>query len=114
MLLFGTVNFVWFQKLKNSMPIWARTLSVRAVVLNSDKSVFQIAGPLNVFRPRPPYLITVPAALAGKVVNPVVVEKAAAFRYLPGARPAKGSPICVGLTTEQLQTTLNGNPERAD
>ena len=80
MLLFGTVLFVWFQKLKNSIPICARTLSVSRVVLNIDRSVFQIAGPLKEFRGKLPYWITVPAAFAGSVVMPVVVENAARFK----------------------------------
>src|SRR5688572_8250817 len=106
MLLIGTVFLVWFQKLNASIPICVLKFSVRAVVLNNDKSVFQIAGPVKLFRGRLPYRITVPAALAGSTVNPVVVEKAAAFIYLSTGTPANGSLICVGRTTSQLQTTV--------
>src|SRR5258706_8637132 len=113
MLLIGTVFLVWFQKLKASIPICALKFSVKAVVLNNDRSVFQIAGPLKLFRGRLPYRITVPAAFAGSTVRPVVVEKAALFKYLSVGTPENGSLICVGRTTSQLHTTVNGNPERA-
>ena len=37
----------------------------------------------------------------------------AAFMNLPAGTLENGSLICVGRTNEQLQTTVNGNPERA-
>src|SRR5207237_500590 len=49
----------------------------------------------------------------GNVVIPCVSEKALTFKKKPGFTPEKGSLIWVGRTISQLQTTLNGNPDRA-
>src|SRR5258706_8909078 len=84
-----------------------------AVFLNTETSVFQIAGPVKAFRFSLPKRITVPAAFAGRVVMPAVVENAATFMYRPAGTLANGSPITDGRPREQLQITENGNPERA-